>query len=144
MKKILYVLSLFLWTKPILAQSCRVSDSLQLVTLYQGIHPIWNLAQPVRTWSGITLNGAGAVISINLGGRGLSGNLPLLNLPDLEDLLLHDNQLTGSIPNFNLPKLRRLFLYLNQLSGSIMRLHPININGLKTIVLSGILRKPIN
>ncbi len=119
MKKILYFFVLFLWTKPIWSQSCRVSDSLQLIALYQGIRPNWDLAQPVRNWSGITLNGVGAVISINLGGRRLSGTLPLLNLPDLEDLLLHDNQLTGNIPNFNLPKLRRLFLYLNQLSGTI-------------------------
>lgn len=56
---------------------------------------------------------------IDLHENGLAGQIPNLNLPELQRLILDKNQLGGQIPNFNLPKLFALQLDSNQLSGTI-------------------------
>jgi hypothetical protein len=56
---------------------------------------------------------------IDLHENGLAGQIPNLNLPELQRLILDKNQLNGQIPNFNLPKLFALQLDSNQLSGQI-------------------------
>ena len=82
--------------------SCRCSDSLQLVSLYNATNGAnwtnkWILTQPMTTWYGVTLNGSGCVTCIDLDGdsdtpcnsagsiigNNLQGNLPNLNLPNL-------------------------------------------------------------
>jgi Leucine-rich repeat (LRR) protein len=117
--------------------SCRCSDSLQLVTLYNATgganwtnRTNWLSNNPISTWYGITTNAQGCVTCIDLdgdanchlaqgSGNGLRGNLPNLNIPTLTFLSLANNALTGTVPNFNLPNLVRLALQNNQLSGNI-------------------------
>ncbi|MCC7244254.1 MAG: T9SS type A sorting domain-containing protein [Saprospiraceae bacterium] len=56
---------------------------------------------------------------ISLHENNLSGQVPNLNLPELQRLILDKNHLTGQIPAFSLPKLFALQLDTNSLSGSI-------------------------
>jgi len=51
-------------------------------------------------WKGITCNGDGIVVEINLSTQGLSGKIPseLSNFPSLEVLDLFSNSLTGTLP----------------------------------------------
>jgi hypothetical protein len=105
--------------------SCRCSDSLQLISLYNATGGAnwtnkWILTQPMTSWYGVSLNAIGCVTCIDLdggvncynqggvGGNNLVGTIPNLNLPNLEDISLGWNQLSGNIPNFSLPKLRYL------------------------------------
>jgi Leucine-rich repeat (LRR) protein len=104
--------------------TCRVQDSLQLVSLYNATGGAnwtikWNLSQPINTWHGVILNVDGCVQKIFLGKNNLVGTLFNINIPTLEILELRANILTGSIPNFNLPNLKELYLYTNPLSGTI-------------------------
>ncbi len=87
----------------------------------------WNVTNAPCSWFGVTCN-AGYVTEIYLNddgngvyrGNGLTGQIPDLNLPNLEILALSRNQLTGSIPDFNhLPNLQQLSLGTNQLTGSV-------------------------
>jgi surface protein len=86
------------------------------------------------SWYGVTCNGAGRVICIDLDGNpdclfnsaegnNLVGTIPseLGNLGNLITLFLHYNQLSGAIPSElgNLGNLTYLSLYNNQLSGTI-------------------------
>ncbi len=64
---------------------------------------------------------------------GLKGQLPNLNLPNLQILDLSNNQLNGNIPNFNLPNLRSLSLSNNQLNGNIPN---FNLPNLQILSLS--------
>ena len=118
------------------AATCNpVSDSLELVKLYNatngpGWTNTWNLNTPVSTWYGVTVNGEGCVTQIDLAQNLLTGNIPNLNLPDLEILYLFFNQLSGNIPDFNLPNLKYLTLSNNQLSGSIPNFNLPNLEEL--------------
>ena len=96
-------------------------DSLELVNLYnatngdQWENP-WDLSQPVSTWHGVTLTDNGcSVKSIDLSDEGLSGQIPNLDLSNLESLNLSKNQLSGSIPDFNnLNSLETLDISMNR------------------------------
>lgn len=100
------------------------SDSLELVSFYQSVCNTgctlnWDFTQPVSTWSGIELSN-NSVSKITIAEKGLSGNIPDLNLPNLIEIFLVKNQLSGPIPDFsNLPNLIFLFLSQNELSGTI-------------------------
>ena len=82
-------------------------DSLELVNLYNATNGdkwnnSWDLSQPVSTWSGVSLTNDGcSVKSIDLSDKGLSGQIPNLNLPNLQKLNLSNNQLSGRVPDFN-------------------------------------------
>ena len=131
--------------------ACRNQDSLQLVSLYNATGGAnwtikWNLATPINTWNGVTLNANGCVSGLLVMGNNLTGTLPNLSLsaltfmnlsgnqlssaipnftglPLLEELVLYSNKLTGAIPNLNLPKLKFLIVYNNQLSGTVPNLN---------------------
>ena len=107
------------------------SDSLELVNFYYATggdnwsNNIGWLVSHVKFWEGITLtDDESAVKEIHFlssaVGSNLVGEIPNLNLPNLEILNLNSNQLTGEIPNFNnLINLKHLVLYNNQLTGEI-------------------------
>ncbi|KAM3245348.1 hypothetical protein ACQJBY_056587 [Aegilops geniculata] len=63
------------------------------------------------------------VVRLNLSSNSLSGSLPELNAPLLEELLLANNQFIGSIPSSicQLTRLNRLDLSGNLLTGDIMQ-----------------------
>jgi hypothetical protein len=123
----------FVWLCPVFfffttlsatAQGSKTSDSLQLIRLYEATDGInwtnkWDLSQPMTTWFGVKLDENGCVTDINLSENNLIGNLPNLDLPNLQNLFLSKNQLRGNIPNFNLPNLVQLGLFANQLWGDI-------------------------
>ena len=150
-------------TRLSVANPCRARDSLALVGLYNATGGAnwttkWNLALPMTTWFGVTLNAQGCVSCLDLDGvvdcgystntsgnnlvgtlptsldslqnliglqlafNRLTGSIPNLTLPNVEELYLSNNQLTGAIPNLNLPSVKRLSLNHNQLSGTIPNL----------------------
>jgi hypothetical protein len=142
--------------------TCRFQDSLQLVSLYNATNGAnwtnkWNLATPINTWYGVSLNADGCVTNIIISTNNLVGQLPNLTLnslsqvslsfnklsgtlptfskaPNLTYLNLSENQFTGNLPNWNLPYLRVISLVRNQLTGTI----PIfNTPSLVEIGLSG-------
>ncbi len=111
-----------------LAPECRLSDSLNLVTIFnktngQNWDTIWNLQQPMDTWHGVTLNAEGCVQRLDLFNNNLTGELPpeFANLNHLQHLWLFNNQLSGNIPPElgNLTNLTHLGLGSNQLTGTI-------------------------
>lgn len=100
-----------------------LNDSLQLVNFYntnckEGCTLDWDFNQLVSSWEGVTLTGNG-VESLVLHSKGLSGQLPELDFPQMKKLFLFDNQLSGNIPNFNLPNLLELNISANRLTGTI-------------------------
>jgi gliding motility-associated-like protein len=121
---------------------CTHPDKPALIELYEATNgDNWIMSIPwdttscdVCTWEGIACNGSNRVIGISLPFRNLSGNLPNLNLPNLEYLTLNGNQLSGSIPNFNLPNLQAIDLNGNQLTGNIPN---FNLSNLEYLILSG-------
>ncbi len=122
---------------PIGSQACRQADSLSLVSLYNslsGLNSLWNLNQPMDTWTGVTLNEDGCVSVLNLIARNICGELPeaLGNLSNLTVLNLEQNCLSGSIPVelSNLTTLVNLNLSNNQLTGNI----PPELSGLNALV----------
>lgn len=132
---------------------CRERDSLALVALYDATDGAnwtntWDLAQPIDTWSGVTLNGEGCVSSLNSYDNNLNGTIPpelgdltsltylslygsqllegvippeLGNLTNLGSLSISQTQLSGNIPPqlSNLSNLTYLSLTSNQLNGTI-------------------------
>ncbi len=122
-----------------LANSCRYQDSLQLVSLYNATGGAnwtnkWNLATPINTWFGVTLNTNGCVFRLNLEKNNLVGTLPNLNIPNLEWLYIYENKLSGTIPSFNLPNLKNLWLGNNTFTGTIPN---FNTPNLVELVLNG-------
>ncbi len=111
---------------------CRYQDSLALVELYDSTDGanwtnIWDLNQPMDSWFGVTLDGNGCVICLDLDGfancnnspigNNLIGTIPNLNLPNLTGLYLSANSPVGSIPDFsNLPNLERLSIHEMELT----------------------------
>ena len=83
----------------------------------------WLTGAPLGEWHGVTTDGDGRFIELNLEGNNLSGHVPpeLGNLTDLMELDLGNNQLSGEIPPElgNLTNLTYLGLYGNDLSGKI-------------------------
>lgn len=83
----------------------------------------WKTELPLESWHGVTVDGSGRVIALQLVDNGLVGPLPsaLANLRRLEMLNLAGNDLTGPIPDAlgNLPRLETLNLARNDLTGPI-------------------------
>jgi Leucine-rich repeat (LRR) protein len=89
---------------------------------------IWDEQTLVTEWPGITVGEAGGdsegrVVTIHLGGKGLTGVVPasLGELTALTELRLDTNQLTGHVPEslVGLTALSQLWLNGNQLSGVV-------------------------
>ena len=84
---------------------------------------LWLSRAPIGSWKGVTTDEDGRVMFLELGGAGLSGEIPpeLGNLSQLKSLSLSSNGLSGEIPAElgNLANLRWLALSYNQLSGEI-------------------------
>lgn len=111
-------------------QGSAAGDRAALEALYRATDgPNWHVdtnwlsGEPLSDWVGVTINGAGRVIDLALGGNNLRGSLPasLGDLTELSGLGLLFNELTGNIPAElgNLSKLRRLDLQWNRLTGAI-------------------------
>ncbi len=131
MKKLttLFVYAFYIFCFPIFGKTqANPDDSLALVTLYNSTDGAnwtnsWDLMQPVSDWYGVTLDGDGSAIGLNLGSNQLNGAIPseLGNLTNLQSLSLGVNQLNGNIPTElgNLINLQSLNLNFNALSGNI-------------------------
>ncbi len=128
------LLCLYLMGSHATAQT-RMDDSLSLVELYNTTDGpnwtiTWDLNQPMDDWFGVFLTN-GRVTCLDLDGNedcsspvasnnNLVGDLPNLNLTELQTLTLTSYQLSGNIPDFsNLPNLQFLRLFSSQLSGNI-------------------------
>ena len=104
---------------------CLKNDSLELIKLYKATNGAnwankWDLSKPVNTWYRVGLTSSGCnVETVRLARNRLTGSIPDLHLPELENLFLHNNQLNGSISNLDFPKLSSLSLSSNQLSGEV-------------------------
>ena len=83
----------------------------------------WGTDAPLGRWHGVITDGAGRVLSLNLGDNSLSGPIPpeLGDLGELFELDLSDNELSGTIPLelTEIPNLERLNLAQNELWGDI-------------------------
>ncbi len=87
---------------------CSLGDSLVLVDLYNSTDganwdnniQLWDLTQPMSTWSGVTLNADGCVSELDLTGYALNGVLPpsIGDLSELTKLFIPYNFLTGTLP----------------------------------------------
>ncbi|WP_338763754.1 BspA family leucine-rich repeat surface protein [Bernardetia sp. ABR2-2B] len=84
------------------------TDSLALVQLFLGTGgqtswtEVWDLTQPVSTWSGVTLSGS-KITELDLSSRNLTGTLPDVFdaelFSELRYLSFFDNKLDGQIPS---------------------------------------------
>ncbi|MBC5621887.1 leucine-rich repeat protein [Butyricimonas hominis] len=115
-------------------QEGGVSDRETLIAFYNATggqnwinNANWCSDKPLSEWYGVTCNGDGRVIKLELDGNNLIGNIPsgLGKLSELQYLGLglgeERNQLTGNIPPElgNLTNLQTLRLSSNALTGSI-------------------------
>ena|GEM_PF-2996652 len=86
-------------------------------------HTNWLTGVPLGEWHGVTTDGDGRVVELNLNANKLSGHVPpeLGNLPDLTYLTLSGNDLLGDIPAElgNLSDLRHLILDHSELTGEL-------------------------
>ena len=116
------------------------SDRNVLVALYHSTgganwdaNTNWLSDRPIGEWHGVTTNGNGRVIELNLPENQLTGEIPpeLGGLSDLTGLWLLRNQLTGEIPPElgGLSNLTKLYLFSNQLTGEI----PPELGGLSNL-----------
>lgn len=100
----------------------------------------WLTEAPVGEWAGVTTNGEGRVVRLDLSQNRLRGSIPaeLQNLESLEWLFLDGNQLTGSIPPelADLGSLQGLVLGGNRLTGPIPR-ELANLESLVWLLLDG-------
>lgn len=111
-------------------------DSLALVEIYRaldgqywdygGKDVSWVLAQPVSTWQGVSteiIDGIRRVTALNLGFRGLDGELPkeLGSLTELRTLDIRENAIKGNIPTQigELVNLETLMLDKNKFTGEL-------------------------
>ena len=111
---------------PVGLPTCLEDDFRELEKLYDATNgDNWTdktgwFSANMAIWKGIGLTANGCDVSnINLPNNNLIGNMPNLNLPNLQYLTLFDNKLSGTIPNFTLPKLAWLILSNNNLTGTI-------------------------
>jgi Leucine-rich repeat (LRR) protein len=128
MKRLLLLVSVLFCSFFSIAQYNASTDQDALMTLYfetdgdNWVIP-WDLADDMGNWYGVTLNGDGRVVELNLEGQNLNGTISSVigNLSELKHLYLGFNQLFGTIPQEigNLSKLEVLSLWNNQLSGTI-------------------------
>jgi len=125
------------------APTCRYTDSLALITLFQATNgptwtTTWNPAQPMDTWYGITLNAEGCVAEINLAQNNLFGVLPpaIGDLTSMVRFNVHSNRLMGGIPAAigNAAELRQIWVFNNELSGPL----PEEIGGLTHLTHFGV------
>ena len=83
----------------------------------------WLSGAPLDQWHGVTTDDDGRVVTLDLSGNQLSGQMPpeLGALANLAELSLYGNQLSGPIPSElgALANLRGLYLFTNELSGPI-------------------------
>ena len=116
--------------RPPLAQTSPETDREMLAALHNATdgpnwdqNENWLSDQPVAEWYGVTTDGNGRVIFLDLPKNQLSGEMPpeLGNFANLIELNLRENQLIGEIPPElgNLANLRYLGLHGNRLSGGI-------------------------
>jgi Leucine-rich repeat (LRR) protein len=133
----LIVTALFCQTNAIRAD--RAADSLQLVILYNSTSGstwsiTWDLAQPMNTWHGITLDASGQVLSVSLPNNNLKGALPNLFLPRCVLLSLSRNTLRDTLPILSgLPSVRTVDLSHNEMDG---HLFDFNMPKVETLNLS--------
>ena len=127
-------------------EECALTDREILTALYEQTDgPRWRLTDnwltdvPVGEWHGITVDGEGRVVAINLPNNGLAGRIPasISRLTELRELSLSNNDL-GTIPPQlgDLPNLRDLGLAYSQLWGEIPR-ELGNLKKLETLWLTG-------
>ena len=129
------------WVSATPAAASPITDRNALIALYNATggaywydNRNWLSDLPIGEWSGVTTDGDGRVIGINLPTKRhplqvlvpdqlLSGAIPpeLGSLTNLEELDLSENRLSGAIPPElgNLANLERLSLSGNRLSGAI-------------------------
>jgi hypothetical protein len=101
----------------------RAQDSLALLTFYHGMTGLdWNLALPIDSFSGVTLNAEGCVAKIEIISGTAGGLFPDVNLPHLKELTIKgfgggncdviDNlEIAAPIPDFCcMPQLEHLTL----------------------------------
>ncbi|MBL0113540.1 MAG: leucine-rich repeat domain-containing protein [Saprospiraceae bacterium] len=113
----------------------RRSDSLEFVKFYNATGgpnwwKKWDLNKSMDTWWGIRLTSEGCILTIFLkdtiigsccSGNNLIGQVPTLNLPELNDLILGYSSNLGNFPNLeSLPKLRNLFFYTTNFNGILI------------------------
>ena len=107
---------------------------------YWGNRHNWLTDAPIWEWPGVTADHNGRVTRLNLGGVGLTGEIPpeLGDLTDLVHLDLRQNRLSGEIPAElgNLTNLTDLYLSGNQLTGCMPRLSDVPNNDLSELGLS--------
>ena len=99
-----------------------------LVALYEATDGVnwsfshnWLTDKPITIWYGVTTDGSGRVVELDLRSNNLTGGIPDLRaLTKLKELKLSANDLTGSIPNMDaLTNLIELDLQNNRFSGTI-------------------------
>ena len=117
-------------TAPPAASGSAETDREALVALYNAtdgenwdVSANWLSDAPLGEWYGVITNDDGRVIELDLGDKGLSGEIPseLGSLSNLTTLHLYGNELSGEIPAElgNLSNLTTLGLQSNELSGEI-------------------------
>ncbi len=112
-----------------------LNDSLELVNFFNILDgPNWtnntNWLVPdssINSWYGIDTNADGCVTSIVLSDLNITGQLPDLNLPELQVLSISGSKLNGTLPDFsNVPNLRELNLGNNEMEGNIQNFPPLD------------------
>ena len=104
------------------------NDSTSLVRLYDATNgadwnTTWDLADPVSSWKGVSLDNQGNVIALDLRANNLRGEIPKLGLKSATEINLSNNELIGTMPAFNAcVNLEYLNLSSNGLEGSIPNL----------------------
>jgi len=135
------------------AKSCRQTDSLSLIQIYESSNgPDWNVqwdfSQPIDTWEGVTLNFDGCVSNLCLDYYfGLSGYLdPAVgSLSELEELSIFEAEFEGGIPAEigQLKRLSSLRIFKSNLTGKIppqiCQLEKLEYLNLEGNLLSGII-----
>ena len=84
-----------------------IAELVALISLYNATdgpnwkhNSNWLSETPVGEWYGVSIDGSGRVVGLELYGNGLSGTIPseLSRLANLRTLWLYGNQLSGEIP----------------------------------------------
>ncbi|MGB0862049.1 MAG: leucine-rich repeat domain-containing protein, partial [Saprospiraceae bacterium] len=85
----------------------------------------WNFAQPISTWHGVTTNSSGCVTRLELISNNLTGTMPDINLPSLEEIFIRDNNAFAGnpFPNFTKTPLLEVYSIIdNGFSGNLPNL----------------------